>query len=287
MSSTTLKKSPLNESQLTQLLGKWDAPSRAKLDEWMAQTPYPEASEMLASILQKQQPDKLQKQQVVMLGVAVAMLFLLVLVILIPLLLGAKHHSFPGGVFGGMVPIFTVAFQQRRTVAPRAALILARRNDERAIAGLADTWMLQFAQTVVDKVVVEEQTAQLLRMLDNLSKPSVVASEETCTALRRLLTRLAVPKRAPRKDVSDSAIDVLIAAVRVLARTGAGVDRDLLARVAQAPHDTTTRTPNRDLLRDTARFCLSPTPAATQTTIGAVTAVSVSAPPAVQQLRRP
>lgn len=276
------------EQQITAYITRWDHQSRAAVNRWLEVTDYNEAADILARILQKQTPEKLQSYLTVMWVLVAVFLTIFFLTYLLPLLLNGKSGGGPGII--SMLPIFFAVYGQRFTIAPRAALLLARLNDQRAVAGLADTWL---PNARVNSTYAKEQSEfapNLVRLLDGLSGPSVIAAPETRASLRRLLKRLVPFKRTPRKDLTEEVADVLIAALRVLSRTGANEDKELLARIADANVIAKQSTPNRDLVREAARLCLA-SPAGvdvSQTAIAALgnATTSGSAIPQVQQVRR-
>lgn len=152
-------------------------------------------------------------------------------------------------------------FSDGTRAARRAALLLAERDDYRAIAPLARLWEVCPSPTAArDNEQVEHALTRLLTAL-TAHKYENVADD----AVRDLLARaFPLPGRKPspatHADLPDARADLLLSALRYLAHATPGKDsalsHDLIARIAAAP--VPELAPNRATLHETAALCLDP-----------------------------
>jgi hypothetical protein len=246
----------MSESGLVQLLSTDTEANRRSVEEWLKKTPPNDAANLLARVLAKH-PARSARAETYL----YALIFAFLLVMVAALVWKVLRE------FQGIVPVWAFVFpivllSRQGSVGRRAALLLARLDDRRAIPGLAAAWNPSPNQK--QRAENERIEAELDRLITLHTAGQAYPSITTTLVLGRLLRRAARAWRSEAKrgsgkiDLSDSRANMLLAAVRFLGQNGTPEDAAILNEIARLPLTYTGETPpNRDAVRETAAFLVS------------------------------
>jgi hypothetical protein len=176
--------------------------------------------------------------------------------------------------FGMVMRNLYLVFSQNPEGGRRAALLLAKGNNTEAVEGLADSW--QPRPTDTDTYTVRENAeieTELTRLLVYFSEQSSDPDEEHLPPLRSLLRRAVHAwrksvRRGQEWQLSENRADMLISAVRYIARTGLEQDLKILREIANLPlPHRTTDTANLETVQQTAWHLIAKAETAVRTTV--------------------
>lgn len=222
-----------------------DDSGEAQLDlmRWSANTSSHEVANLLMEVLRDYAPPG--KKQIVFQYLATFIMALLLFPLSICL---AEGSHFPLWFVLPVVPyIFMLVKAHHGTqVAQRAALMLARMNDERAIPYLAECWR----ETPNEKKVNESITEELTRLATQAHRKG-----ESATGAETL--RDFIRHRFPlssRRDLTDVEADMFLCVLRLLAQSEKPLDRKAIEQVARL----SSIRPNHALIIEVAQQMLEP-----------------------------
>ncbi|GAB4455530.1 MAG: hypothetical protein OHK0029_11850 [Armatimonadaceae bacterium] len=232
--------------------------AQSELMRWSALTSSYEASQVLLSVL-RQYPPLLRNHAMTPAG-GIASFVLSPLTVIIA---AAQENPFLLAL--PFIPLFYSAWRDlsRPKIALRAALMLARLNDERAIPFLAQCWGEVRSSRNEHFPVIEELTRLVNRATEwippvesrALGGSAARTHQEIAATLREFL-RKEFPQNPASylRDITESEADLFLAVVRYLSAYGTETDRKLLSVVTW----TRTNHPNRLLVAEAANLCLRP-----------------------------
>lgn|GEM_PF-2840753 len=216
-----------------------------ELDLWLGRTPRDHAANLLLCAIH-QHPVTFLRRQMHLIAIIGLIAFLYI------------------GFRAGLVLALPVAFvvvlvvqavsgeiRAKERILRRTALLLARLDDERAIPYLAVYWM--YLPDHAYQGELRKQIGEELIRLTTLAQESGVRSP-VAESLRQLLIVRFKTSRDNPPEWSELQTDVLLAAVRYIAKNGTDSDRKVLEMVASAA----PLTPYRAMVIQAARHALEP-----------------------------
>jgi hypothetical protein len=135
---------------------------------------------------------------------------------------------------------------RRRRITQRAALMLARLNDERAIPYLTESWR----ETPIDRKTNATITEEITRLATQAYRRG-----ETATGAETLRDFVArrFPLSSPR-DLREAETDMFLAVLRLIGQSGNPIDQKTLEKISRLRNNKS----NHELIIEAARLMVEP-----------------------------
>jgi hypothetical protein len=220
------------------------------IEEWLESTPRQEAITVLTQVANEKPYPRSIITQIVRVFGCFTVLFLGPFAICISAIAG-NILIFLGYLLF-LAGLSAIAEKERRKqvhLPAKAALLMARLNDERAIPWLAENW-LTAAKIGEKRDDIAEEIVRLCSLFsEQMPQPHLTLRLHTFLAKSFPLKPLPY-----EPDITETESDMYLALLRYLARSNFEPDRSVLQQIAL----TRTEQPNRRLVVDTAQMLLDP-----------------------------